>query len=208
MGAAGWRAQHATTFLLITLSGAVAEGSMTVSPMPAERFWQIIERAARSGHDPDAHIEALRAEVRKLTLDEIVSFEVAFRRYLNEAYTWDLWGAAYVIHGGCSDDGFEYFRRWLVSRGRDVYEAALADPDSLAQRDLRPGHDGAWEFELIYYVALDVYKEKGGQGDVRDYSEPEAGGPDPSGEPFLEDSEHLTRRYPKLWRRFGANPLG
>ena len=42
-------------------------------------------------------------------------FEAAFRRYLNEAYTWDLWGAADVIHGGCSDDGFEYFRRWLVS---------------------------------------------------------------------------------------------
>jgi hypothetical protein len=55
-------------------------------------------------------MEALRTELRALSLDEIIAFEVAFRRYLNEAYTWDLWGAAYVIHGGCSDDGFEYFR--------------------------------------------------------------------------------------------------
>jgi hypothetical protein len=184
---------------------------MTASAMPADRFWRIIDRAARSDHDPGAHMEALRTALRELPLEDIISFEVAFRRYLNEAYRWDLWGAAHVVHGGfCSDDGFEYFRRWLVSRGRDVYEAALADPDSLAQFDLRPGPDGVWEFEAIYYVALDVFAEKGGDGDVRDYSEPEAGlrGPGPSGEPFKDDEEHLARRYPKLWRRFGAEPLG
>src|SRR5215469_2233304 len=135
---------------------------MTASAMPAEKFWHIMQRAAESSHDPDAHVNALRALLRELTLEEIVSFEVAFRRYLNKAYTWDLWGAAYVVHGGCSDDGFEYFRRWLVSKGRDVYDTALADPDSLAQRDVQPGPDGIWEFEQIYYVVGDAFKEKGG----------------------------------------------
>jgi Protein of unknown function (DUF4240) len=183
---------------------------MTASPMPADKFWRIIERAAQSAHDPDAHAEALRTALHGLSLEEIISFEVAFRRYLNDAYTWDLWGASYVIHGGCSDDGFEYFRRWLVSRGRDVYEAALADPDSLARSDVQPGPDGVWEFEEIYYVAVGVFEEKDGEGDVRDCSEPEAGmgGPGPSGEPFAEDEEHLARRYPKLWQQFGAEPLG
>src|SRR5215813_6834151 len=170
---------------------------MTAPAMPADKFWQIIERAAKADHDPDAHIEALRMELRELSLDEIISFEVAFRRYLNEAYTWDLWGAADVIHGGCSDDGFEYFRRWLVTRGRAAYEAALTDPDSLAQLDARPGHHGVWEFELIYYVAREVFNERGGEGDVRDYSEPESGmgGPPPSGEPF------------KARRRASGSPL-
>lgn len=183
---------------------------MTASAMPADRFWQIIERAARSDGDSDAHAETLRVVLRELSAEEVISFEVAFRRYLNEAYKWDLWGAAYVVHGGCSDDGFEYFRRWLVSRGRDVYEAALADPDSLAQLEVRPGSDDVWEFEEIYYVAKDVFEEKGGEGDVRDYSEPEAGmgGLGPSGDPFEEDEEHLAKRYPNLWRRFGAAPLG
>jgi hypothetical protein len=118
------------------------------------------ERAARSDHDSDAHLEALRVVLRELSPDEIISFEAAFRRYLNEAYNWDLGGAVYVVHGGCSDDGFEYFRRWLVSRGRDVYEPALADPDSLAQLEVRPGPDGVWEFEEIYYVAKEVFEEK------------------------------------------------
>ena len=183
---------------------------MTASPMPAERFWCIIERVAEPDQYPDAQVRALRTALDELTLEDIISFEVAFRRYLNKAYTWDLWGAAYVIHGGCSDDGFEYFRRWLVARGRDVYEDALADPDSLAQLNAQSGPDGIWEFEEIYYVARQVFKEKGGEGDVRDYSEPEAGlaGPEPSGEPFVEDEEHLARRYPKLWGRFAAEPLG
>jgi hypothetical protein len=183
---------------------------MTAPPMPADKFWQIVARAAESDHDPDVHVNALRAALRELTLEEIISFEVAFRRYLNEAYTWDLWGAAYVIHGGCFDDGFEYFRRWLVSRGRRVYEAALAAPDSLAEQDVRPGPWNVWEFEEIYYVATKVFNEKGGAGDVRDYSEGEAGlgGPGPSGEPFREYEAHLARRYPKLWQRFGATPLG
>ncbi|WP_342722417.1 DUF4240 domain-containing protein [Bradyrhizobium sp. B097] len=183
---------------------------MTASGMLADQFWEIMERAARFDDNPAAHLDALRSELRGLTADQIKSFEVAFRRYLNKAYTWDLWGAAYVIHGGCSDDGFEYFRRWLVSKGRDVYEPALADSDSLAQLQLRPGPDGTWEFEEIYYVANRIFAEKGGKGDVRDYSEPEAGlgGSGPSGELFREDQEHLARRYPNLWRRFGAEPLG
>jgi hypothetical protein len=87
---------------------------MIATAMSADRFWQIIERAAQSDHDPDAHEEALRTALLELSLEEIISFELAFRRYLNDAYTWDLWGAAYVIHGGCSDDSFEYFRRWLL----------------------------------------------------------------------------------------------
>jgi len=180
------------------------EGLMTAPPMPADRFWQVIEHT-RFAQDRDAHVKALRTALRKLSLEELISFEVAFRRYLNTAYTWDLWGAAYVINGGCSDDGFEYFRRWLVSRGRDAYEAALANPDTLAQLDVETDVWGEWEFEEIYYVAQDVFKEKGGNGDVRDYSELEAGlgGPGPSGEPFGEGDEHLARRYPKLWQRFG-----
>jgi hypothetical protein len=167
-------------------------------------------QSAEADHDLDAHVQALHTLLSALSLQDIVAFEVAFRRYLNDAYTWDLWGAAYVIHGGCSDDGFEYFRRWLVSGGRKVYEAALADPDSLAELDARPGPDGLWEFEEIYEVAAAVFSEKGGSGDVRDHSEQEAGLGEsgPAGDAFEDDEEHLARRYPKLWDRFGDTPLG
>ncbi|MFL6076856.1 MAG: DUF4240 domain-containing protein [Mycobacteriales bacterium] len=37
-----------------------------------------------------------------------------------ESYQGDLWGAAYLINGGASDDGFDYFRGWLIARTRGV----------------------------------------------------------------------------------------
>lgn len=101
-------------------------------------------------------------------------------------------------------------RRWLVSRGRAAYEAALADADSLAGLELEPaGPEGYWEFEEFYTVAGDIYVDKGGDGDVRDHAEMEAGlgGPGPSGEEFSDDEAHPSKRYPKLWRRFGDAPL-
>ena len=179
--------------------------------MQDDVFCRIVDGVAQSGEDPDDRLQSLRQTLSALSLDNIISFEMTFRRLLNNAYTWDLWGAAYVVHGGCSDDGFEYFRRWLVSRGRKAYEAALSDPDSLADLDLAPtGPDGCWEFEEFYYVAMEVFGEKGGEGDVRDRSEPEAGlgGYGPSGDEFRDDPDHLKKRYPKLWRRFGSTPLG
>jgi hypothetical protein len=64
---------------------------MTALPMPADQLWQIIEHAAQSAQDRDAHVCALRAELCKLSLEEVISFEVAFRQYLNAASSSDLW---------------------------------------------------------------------------------------------------------------------
>lgn len=44
----------------------------------------------------------------------------------------DLWAAAFVLMGGCSDDSFMDFRSWLILQGRDAIEAIVRDPDSLA----------------------------------------------------------------------------
>jgi hypothetical protein len=44
-----------------------------------------------------------------------------------------LWAAAYVINGGCSDDGSDYFHGWLILQGKDVFERVVADPDSRAE---------------------------------------------------------------------------
>jgi hypothetical protein len=43
-----------------------------------------------------------------------------------------LWAAAYVINGGCSDDGFDYFRAWLMLQGQGTFGQAVADLDSPA----------------------------------------------------------------------------
>jgi hypothetical protein len=177
-------------------------------PMPDDRFWALIQPTTAFESDPDRQIEALKSALRKLPLEDVESFEAAFDAQMKRSYSWDLWGAAYVIHGGASDDSFEYFRCWLLSRGRHVFEKILADPDSMA--DLLPRQvRGPLDFELFAYAARHVWAEKTGRGPNE---MPMAAnmiyiGADPAGEPFDEDPAHLSKRYPKLWQRFGKNPL-
>ena len=40
------------------------------------------------------------------------------------------------MNGGCSDDGFQYFRNWIISRGKEVYYAAKENPDNLINRHI------------------------------------------------------------------------
>jgi len=54
-------------------------------------------------------------------------------------YRWDVPAAAYLIGGGCSDDGFIDFRAGLTAQGRDWYEKLAASPDSLADHPAMVG---------------------------------------------------------------------
>lgn len=179
--------------------------------MDEAKFWTLVDASRATSQDKQE--QKLTAEIRKLTPGEIADFEHHFAVQMRRAYTWDLWGAAYVINGGASDDGFEYFRRWLVSRGRAVFEAALKDPDSLASLIPKNEEEPA-DFESFASVAGEVWRAK---TRVDPWTDPKAGffrpedstdGGDPSGQPFDEDPDGLARRWPKLWKRFSDNPLG
>jgi len=162
--------------------------------MEVSDFWKIIA-AARSagGDDPDGRVEALREQLAGLPPRELQSFQNHYDTLISRAYRWDLWGAAYIINGGCSDDGFRYFRDWLISEGEETYEAALADPESLARL---PRIELA-ENELFGYVALEVFAE-GEAGELnRDMSSEEA---DPAGDAWEEEA--LYELFPKLAEKY------
>ena len=67
--------------------------------------------------------------------------EAVGRHLVAQAHRWDLGAAAYLMRGGYSDDGFDYFRGWLIAQGRSRRERALADPDSLADAGVDPDDD-------------------------------------------------------------------
>jgi len=186
---------------------AVQTGS--VQAMDETRFWAIVDRTAVHGSDPERQVEALRSELEALSAEDVVAFRNAFEAQLARAYTWDLWAVAYVAHGGASDDGFEYFRRWMVSRGRTVFERLLVRPDDLP--DLLVAEvDGVLEFEEILYVTDEVWAAKTGLdgGDMPVDLTSMTVGLQPRGEPFDEDPDHLAQRLPRTWARFGDRPLG
>ena len=68
----------------------------------------------------------------ELSTAEILAYQHLHHQLMAESYHWDLWGAAYLLNFGSSDDGFDYFRGWLLTQGRAIWEAALQDPDGLA----------------------------------------------------------------------------
>ncbi len=207
--------------------------------MTEQQFWEFVD-ASRTGWNP-ADVEASRERqaarlkrlLKPLSTSQLIAFERRFRMFHKAAYHWDLWAAAYWFQSGCSDDGFHYFRYWLLSMGREVYEAALENSDSLA--DVFSDLDEAdVEFEDFGYVCDHVYKARTGRymseeelfplelTPIEELSPPTQPSspaepspdtkpfvsPQPRGKPYPEDSEaneaEFARRMPRLYAQFMA----
>jgi len=171
------------------MSGGDAAGKPL---MDAAQFWQLIEYSREnSGGDLDEQAADLTDLLSDLLPDQILAFDRTFRQLLNDAYRWDLWAAAFIVNGGCSDDGFEYFRCWLIAQGERVYREALADPETLIGRA-----EPDAEAEAMLYAAGDAYEVETG----RKLSVTVSGPVEPAGEPWEEDQ--LQAMYPRLWAAF------
>jgi Protein of unknown function (DUF4240) len=164
--------------------------------MNEQKFWEIIAASKKSEHDSQQAQEASLTKILStLDTEEVISFDKIFTELILKSYTWDLWGAAYIIDGGCSDDGFEYFRRGLIASGRARFEAAMHDAESLADW----AESDEMEFEGISYVASATLKERGGAGlPNHGFKRPSQ----PAGEPWDEEGDDLEERFPKLWAKF------
>ena len=165
--------------------------------MDVTQFWNIVESTrAASGASHDNHVQLLAEHLSALSPDEVISFQQIFDHLTDQAYTWPLWAAAYIIGGGCSDDGFIDFRSWLISMGRDTYTRALSDPESLADVDLGPDGEEDAFFEEFAYVPRSVYQAKTGQPLRHARTAPSK----PTGEEWEEDD--LASRFPRLSSRY------
>ena len=97
-----------------------------------DTFWDIIATAQdQSGSGKPFH-QSLTDCLAAGTEQDILQYQDRFDDLHAALYRWDMWAAAYLIGGGCSDDGFIDFRAGLIAQGRDWYQRAAASPDSLA----------------------------------------------------------------------------
>ena len=137
-----------------------AELKPTAEMMDEEQFWAIVQTAVdEAGDDEDEYLEVVKRELSKLSLKEMIGFRLRTDKLLYDSYTSEMWCAGYLMNGGCSDDGFEYFRLWVISRGRKVYEAAMANPDNLIDYIDDDAEMDFFEFESFWYVALEAFEE-------------------------------------------------
>ena len=127
--------------------------------MDIQLFWEIIEAAKVEAQDDlEARIDIIVNRLESLDAEDILAWQQIFNEYQSLSYKKKLWAAAYIINGGCSEDGFDYFRGWLTAQGHSVFLAALRDPDSLA--DLSEVEEGEAECENILGAASSAYLRK------------------------------------------------
>ncbi|MFF1304081.1 DUF4240 domain-containing protein [Streptomyces sp. NPDC058307] len=180
--------------------------------MDTAEFWSIIE-AARSAGTPDMpFVEALVDELSARTKADILCYQERFDEMHDAVYRWDVWAAAYLIGGGCSDDSFMDFRAGLIALGRGWYERAAACPDSLAEHPAVIAAAGANDDEAVFdedvnYAAGDAFKRvTGGEEDFYVAWDEYAAARDCSGQDSVDmgedfdfdDPDEMRRRLPRL----------
>ena len=123
-----------------------------------EQFWKIIEVAKDKGNGDYEQLQVeLAHELGKLTPDDIILFGNRFRYFRGSANTWELWGAIYIIHGGCGDDSFNDFREWVIGQGKDFYYKTVNDPETLVEVDVDKTEGVEWEG--LGYVPATVFEK-------------------------------------------------
>ncbi|GAA3844257.1 DUF4240 domain-containing protein [Streptomyces phyllanthi] len=170
--------------------------------MDETEFWELVDetREAAEG-DPEDQADLLVERLVQLDPDSVLDFARHFESRFNRAYRWDLWGAAWILLDGADDDAFDFFRCWLIGRGREVFEGAVHDPDALADLldDFDEEVDG--DGEELGYAADEAYEQLTGTV-APDLGIPPAP-PEPEGTPVdFEKEAALAELCPRLWERF------
>lgn len=159
--------------------------------MTIDQFWNIIDEAhAGANDDMERKSELLEEQLEELSDEDLHAFLKHFDKAIDDAYTWELWAAIYIVRGGCGDDSFMDFRATLVSHGREIYQKVLANPESLA--DFGKKSDEYWVYEGFQYVPMDVVEERFGDTPDRYAPAPD----EPSGREWNEDK--VNDLYPRL----------
>ncbi|MFJ2194117.1 DUF4240 domain-containing protein [Kitasatospora sp. NPDC087861] len=172
--------------------------------MDTQQFWKLIEEARSQVPAPDngeavAHRAAALLALRPA--QEIVAAQQILWDLMADSYRSPLWGAAYVINGGCSDDGFDYFRGWLITQGRTTFECIIADPDALAELPAVRAFavDGIdIECEESLSIAWDAHRIATGENLPNDAFTIRHPALDPVWDFDFDDGDELSRRLPRL----------
>ena len=136
----------------------------TAEMMNEDKYWTLIaESLEYAEDDQDAQAAYLRRTLVGFDPEEIVGFRLRTDKLLYDTYASEMWCAGYIMNGGCSDDMFEYFRLWVISRGREVYENARSNPDSLHSVADTKVPEGLFDFESLWYVANEAFEQKTGK---------------------------------------------
>lgn len=123
-------------------------------------FWELIDEARSA---PNSNFETQCVTLTELltehSKEDIIAFEHMLREKIEEASSFRMMAATFLVCSFISDDTYEDFRAWLVGQGKNDFNKAIRNPDDIA--DMLSKHE-ARELggEFMLFVAVNAYLEK------------------------------------------------
>ncbi|WP_158082564.1 DUF4240 domain-containing protein [Methanobrevibacter arboriphilus] len=138
--------------------------------MDKNKFWELIQTSYKEANwETDKQMQLLIDKLSEYSQEEILKFGKIYEIYAKESEKSKLWAAAHVLNDGCSEECFESFRGWLISRGKEPYFNALINPDSIIDLDM-PYQDDYYENnDMISVAELAFNKKIGNEEDLDTY---------------------------------------
>lgn len=121
-----------------------------------ESYWTIIENSIKETTNQEDQELYLISKLEQLSPKEMIGFRLRTDKLLFDSYTSNLWCADYIISNGAMEDGFDYFRCWLISRGKEAFYKSQESSDYLV--NLVDKEPKVYDFESFWYVAFTAFK--------------------------------------------------
>ena len=132
-------------------------------------FWEAIEKSYKynkkdwEAYDLEEHLEKLTTYLSKYSEERLILFEKTLEQKLISLYTasiaelyiilgneYEKDGDTYSFDGFISDDGFLYFRCWLLLKGKEFYDDITKDIQSFVSGKYHFDIGETWAEELLY----------------------------------------------------------
>lgn len=184
--------------------------------MNTSEIWNLIRDSKEQN---DNQIDYLIHTLSQIPVEDIIDYSIHFETCYRETYNSDLWGAAYIIMGGCSDDSFDYFRGWLIAQGEQVYKKVLVDPEYLAEyipdyyskKNLAPILKQMISLASVTYTYKYTSSKEYDDDCYNKYLDLMKAAKFNFIYPTIvfdwDDERDLAMKFPKLWDRFGRQTL-
>ncbi len=157
-----------------------------------ELFWSLIELNREKSEDKFEFIENLSNQLEEFKSTEIIKFYRILLNKIEELNHWEIWALAYISRQGCGDDEFDYFKPWVISKGKKLFEFIKAKNFT----NVKPYFDEDPQLEELLYVCENIYEKKTNEiiPNVRVKRQKM------SGEQWEE--ENLANEFPEIYKMF------
>lgn len=99
--------------------------------MKLARFWNLVSTAVPNSNLVQKEVRIDKEKFSKIDDKDLIAFRNTFVKLLEQARTHELADVGLLLSGSMTDDGLELFNEWVITLGRERFDAAMKNPDSL-----------------------------------------------------------------------------